>query len=625
MSTNNTNAIDIDASLTDNHLSSTAGLGLRALLSIVMAANGDQAVYLKRGLYLGVVTASLRGLAYVGFIPLFMALSDGLIAEAIWWAALMSALMVASAISDWFSRGFDYEGHAAIAGDRLRRHLGHQLRRIPLQRLYQQRTGELAATMAGDVDDVVNYTSTLALMMVHAVITPLATGLGALWFDWRLALVILLLFPLALPFYFYLLPKMSRNRHALLKANGELMAQTVEYTQGLAILKSTNSLNQQASKLNSAIEQVQQVQADNMRSEAIPSLLLASVIEIGVMVMVGLGLWLVTHGDIQLMILAGLMVSAIRFSEPLSSFMSMMGAFEMIRTGYLKLHEFGQIQPLTVHAPIGLPSEYKVSFEQVSFTYLDPLTLPAKAAKTVPETMTKVPRDQWVLNDVTLTIPSRAMTALVGTSGSGKTTLTRLLMRYDDPQQGRIKIGGVDIRRIPSSELNRMIAVVFQDVYLFDDSIRANIRMGRPDASDEDIVKAAKAALCHDFISRLPQGYDTRIGEIGSQLSGGEKQRLSIARALLKNAPIIILDEPTAALDTFSEIAVQKAIDVLVQDKTVIVIAHRLSSIMAAQNIVVLEAGQIVEQGTHRQLIEYHGRYAKLWAAQHASQLDFVI
>lgn len=589
----------------------TDSLSFRQLGSIINKAAGDQSPVFKRGLLVGVLTAVLRGLAYVGFIPLLLSIAEKQWNSALQYVAVMTVLMLLSAVSDWFSRDYDYNGHAALAGDQLRRGLGHHLRRIPLQKLYQQRTGELAATMAGNVDDVVNYTTTVLLMSIHAVVTPIVVGLGVCWFDWRLGVIILLLFPAVLPFYLYVLPRLSRNRVAFNTANSQLNAETVEYVQGLAILKSTHTVNLQTDKLNHAIDQVHQVQVEGMRSETYPTLLLTSVVEIGVMMIVAIGLWLVSNGDLQLMILAGVMVSIVRFAEPLSTFNSMMSVLELIRSCYNKLNTFQHIQPLMAIEPTATPTKFDVRFEQVSFDY--------------EEANQKRSTSTSVIDSVSLDIPSHAMTALVGASGSGKTTLTRLLLRYADPQQGAIYIGGVDIRQIATDQLNDLIAVVFQDVYLFDDSILANIRMGRPDASKQEVIEAAKSAQCHDFIMQLPQGYETRIGEIGSQLSGGEKQRISIARALLKDAPIVILDEPTAALDTYSEIAVQQAIDVLVHDKTVIVIAHRLSSIMAAQNIVVLESGKIVEQGRHEELIKISGRYAKLWQAQHASQLDFTI
>ncbi|MEM9246822.1 MAG: ATP-binding cassette domain-containing protein, partial [Cyanobacteria bacterium P01_F01_bin.153] len=227
---------------------------------------------------------------------------------------------------------------------------------------------------------------------------------------------------------------------------------------------------------------------------------------------------------------------------------------------------------------------------------------------------------QWALQDVSFQAPARSLTALVGTSGSGKTTISRLISRYADVQAGAIRIGDVNIQEVDPAHLMRSISVVFQDVYLFDDTILNNIRMAKPDATDAEVEAVARAANCHDFIARLPEGYETRIGDIGGTLSGGERQRLSIARAMLKNAPIVLLDEPTSALDTESEVAVQDAINQLVVDKTVIVIAHRLSTIAAADLILVLEDGKIVERGAHQELLASQGRYAAMWKAQQQAQ-----
>jgi len=224
--------------------------------------------------------------------------------------------------------------------------------------------------------------------------------------------------------------------------------------------------------------------------------------------------------------------------------------------------------------------------------------------------------DNHVLKGVKLDVPRGSMLAVVGPSGNGKTTLLDLIPRFYDPKKGRVMIDGVDIRGVKLKSLRRLIGIVTQETILFNDSIKANISYGKPGATDEEIKKAALQANAHDFIARMPQGYDTVIGDRGMRISGGERQRIAIARALLKNPPILILDEATSQLDSESERIVQEALDRLIQGRTVFVIAHRLSTVRNADKIVVLDKGVIVEQGTHAGLLEKAGLYKRLYEIQ---------
>jgi subfamily B ATP-binding cassette protein MsbA len=228
--------------------------------------------------------------------------------------------------------------------------------------------------------------------------------------------------------------------------------------------------------------------------------------------------------------------------------------------------------------------------------------------------------EKKALENIQLTLAPGKVVALVGSSGSGKTTLANLLLRFFDPQEGAVRINGMDIREAATSDLRRQIAVVTQEVLLFNDTIRNNILLGRPGATDEEIIAAARHANAHEFIMEKPEGYNALIGERGAALSGGQRQRIAIARAILKNAPILILDEATSALDTESERAVQAALDQLMQDRTTLVIAHRLSTIQDADLIVSLDQGRIVETGTHSELVRRGGVYQKLYELQFQKQ-----
>ena len=246
-----------------------------------------------------------------------------------------------------------------------------------------------------------------------------------------------------------------------------------------------------------------------------------------------------------------------------------------------------------------MPTAYDVEFRHVSFSY----------ENTEQGTRTEA------LRDVCFIAPQGKITALVGPSGSGKSTVANLIPRFWDVEQGEICIGGVDIRQIATAKLMDMVSFVFQDTFLFYDTLYENIAVGSSDATKEKVIAAAKAAQCHDFIERLPQGYETRIGDKGVFLSGGEAQRICVARAILKNAPILVLDEATAFADPENEHKMQMALQSLIKDKTVIVIAHRLSSVISAHQIVVMKEGRIVQCGKHEQLSVTEGVYKNMWDA----------
>ena len=324
-------------------------------------------------------------------------------------------------------------------------------------------------------------------------------------------------------------------------------------------------------------------------------LLSIALVRAGLTLMVLCGTYLLLSGDLSLPIFILFLVVGSRVFDPLTSALTNFAEFR-----YFSIAG-GRILTLMdepeMRGELQSPVTGDIRFEHVSFAY----------------------RDKEVLHDVSITLSKNSLTALVGPSGSGKSTVMKLCARFYDPQKGRVFFGDLPMDKINPESLMSHISMVFQDVYLFQDTVRNNIRFGKAGATDDEIIVAAQKACCHDFIMQLPQGYDTMIGEGGCTLSGGEKQRISIARAVLKDAQVILLDEATASLDPENEVEMQKAIDTLIKGRTVITIAHKLKTIMNANRIIVLDDGQVKEQGTHDELIRVDGLYARLWKIQEST------
>jgi len=569
----------------------------RTTYAQLLRSVGDDAPGMRRSLFALALAAALQGLALACLVPLLQAVMNHGDHTGGWrWAGAMAALALLSIVARWYAQGFDYDGRMAHATHRLRTRLGEQLRRMPLEQLQDKRAGELNAMVLGNVDENLSYSLMILNLIFIALVTPAFTALALLWVDWRMAVALALLFPALVPLHRWRRPALGRGMRILAEANKKASGDVLEYAQGLPVLRAACQVGEKAQRLKASFEHLEQVQTIGHRKGAKPNLVITTVVEVGLLLVLGLGVLWVLDGSLDLATLAALFIIAVRFADPMSLFVAYTAILELTETALERIEALMAVPALPQTRPSMTPSSFDVRFEGVSFQYAQ--------------------GESPSLTDLDAHIPARRLTALVGPSGSGKTTVTRLLMRQADPQMGRVLIGGVDVRQIPPQTLQGLVSVVFQDVYLFDDTVMANIRMARPDASDEAVVQAARAAQCLDFIERLPQGWDTRLGDIGGRLSGGERQRISIARALLKNAPIVVLDEPTAALDTESEVAVQRAIDALVSERTVIVIAHRLSTIAGADQILVIEDGRVVESGHHQQLLAIEGKYHRMWGAQ---------
>ncbi len=582
----------------ENAMNDTSIPPLRQTWQRMLLAAGQEAKVLKKSIFFTIVAAVAQGLAFACFYPLFSALFatpiDG--KKALFWLTTLIFFTLVDTLGRWFAREFDYSESFAAITHELRMNLGEQLRRIPLEILYSKRSGELAAVLAGSVDEVVMPMGIMSSAFLSIIITPVVAALATFFVDWRLAICMLVIFPLAIPFYRERRRVKGKEMRELAEINANLQGELVEYVQGLSVLRSVNRTGKRQQRLARVLDHLRKVQRQDVLASVRPQLLSSTFVQGGLLIIVGLGLHFVLSGSLELASLAALLVIVVRFTEPIAILFGLITVFDLMEAGFARVEETLAIEPLSVEQPAQVPDRFDVCFDKVSFAYTG--------------------AEGNVFKDVSFSVPERSLTALVGPSGTGKTTVTRLLMRYADPQSGTIRIGGRDIRSMEPETLMSCVSVVFQDVYLFDDTIAANIRMGRQNASDKEVEAAARAAHCDEFIDRLPERYNTRVGDIGGRLSGGERQRISIARAILKNAPIVILDEPTAALDTESEVAVQKAVDTLVRERTVFVIAHRLSTIAAADKILVFDQGRLAEEGTHKELLAAGGRYQAMWQAQ---------
>ncbi|MEM7100022.1 MAG: ABC transporter ATP-binding protein [Pseudomonadota bacterium] len=561
-------------------------------------ACGSKADVMRGSLVYAVLAAIAQGLAYALLFPLFAALASG--SDMVWWYVIG---IIALVLGDAALRLGESHGGWRVyieVSDETRSNLGEQLKRMPLEQLAKRQTGDLNSVLTGNVNDVVSIAGGLYGIVINTMVAPMVTIIATLFVDWRLSVAMLILFPAAIPIYRVIREAGAKENRISATAHADAASHIIEYTQGLSVLRATRQVGSESQRLQASLARLREAQVRGTKLVTLPSIFMAAIVQIGILAITALAISFVLGDSLSVAAVLALIVIAIRFSEPLALFANMSSMFDFMEAAIDRISELLAVPPLAQAGEATNTDGSHVMFEGVSFAYDG--------------------TQEDVLVDVSFDVPERSLTALVGTSGSGKTTITKLLTRFADPQVGKVTIGGVDIRSMSQNELMRQFSVVFQDVYLFDESIGENIRLAKPDATQDEIVAAAKAANCHDFISALPNGYDTGVGEIGGALSGGERQRISIARAILKDAPIVILDEPTSALDTESEVAVQRAIDTLVRDKTVLVIAHRLSTIVAADNIIVLEAGQIVEQGNHAALLADDGRYAEMWHAQRSDR-----
>ncbi|MFI6532236.1 ABC transporter ATP-binding protein [Nonomuraea sp. NPDC050547] len=485
---------------------------------------------------------------------------------------------------------------AAILHDlrvRIVRHLGA----LPLGWFRASGSGRVKRAMTGDLEEM-HEVIAHALGQLTGAVTVTVVGAGYLFLvDVPMALIALGVLGLMAIVYRVSMRSMTTHMNRLIAADARISAASVEYADGIQVVKTFGTGGRVLRRFDDAVDEHTQAFAAwvaEVRYSSATSRLLGS--EMAVLAVVtAAGLAFLSHGSLAVADLVAFLVVAVGLPNSILPAVSAAQGVRKGRMGAANIERLLSRPPLPEPARPERPQGHGVEFDRVTFSY-DGATN--------------------ALDDVSAVCPPGQVTAIVGPSGAGKTTLASLLPRFYDVTDGAIRIGGTDVRSIPSAELLASMSLVFQDVALLRDSVAENIRIGRPGASDAEVRRAAADAHIHEVVERLPEGYDTLLDAGGGSLSGGERQRLTIARAILSGAPIVVLDEATAALDADSEAAVQDALATLAIGKTVIVIAHRLHTIAGAGQILVLDRGRLAERGNHDDLLASGGLYARMWAAQ---------
>ena len=479
----------------------------------------------------------------------------------------------------------------------MRIRLAERLRKLPLSFFGKRDLADLTTTIMADCAFVEKAFSHFIPELMGALISTVLIGVGLLAANWRMGIAVLWVAPVSFLLAALTRPLVDRMER---RQKGKKITASDGIQECIENIQDIRANNQSADYLEKLDQKIMDVESITVKLELLNGTLVTSaqmILKIGMATTVLVGASLLVSGSISFMIFLMFMLAATRLYQPLSGCLQNLSAVysTLLVVERMKSIEEQKIQQGREDAAY---RGYDIVFDRVGFSYKE---------------------GEPVLREVSFTAIQGQVTALVGPSGGGKSTSAKLAARFWDIDKGTITIGGCDISKIEPETLLKSFAIVFQDVVLFNNTIMENIRLGRKGASDEEVLAAARAAQCEEFISRLPEGYQTRIGENGSTLSGGERQRLSIARALLKDAPIILMDEATASLDVENETLVQEAISNLVKDKTVLIIAHRMRTVAGADQIVVLKDGCVAEQGTPEKLLENNGIYRHMTELQNRS------
>lgn len=544
---------------------------------------------LQKSMVIGFLNAICNSLLVLALYVVLKAIVENQVSTRTAWTAF--AIMVLSIIGKIITQYFSqlqrtHAGYFMVANKRIS--IGEKLKRVPMGYFNQNSLGQITAIETTILNDVETAVPVVLVTTLGGFLNSLVFALFILLFDWRMGLITLF----GIVIFLFITSAMEKKSREGVPARQETQAVLVEAVletiQGMSVVKAFDLEHSLDKKVDKAIEESFR-KNERLEKAMTPYVAMQQlVLNMFSVLLMFCAIAFYLDGSMELTNSLIMVVCSFLVYEQLKVAGSCVANMRIAEHSIDKANKIDEVPTMEEGKRETSPASMEIRFSNVDFAY----------------------EKKKILNHVSFTIPEKKMTAIVGPSGSGKTTLCRLIPRFWDVDAGTVSIGGVDVKDYTMNSLMKNISMVFQNVYLFADTIENNIKFGKVDATYEEVVEAAKRACCHDFIMALPQGYQTRIGEGGASLSGGEKQRISIARALIKDAQIVIFDEVTANVDPENEDRLQKAIEELTRDKTVIMIAHRLKTVRNAEKILVLDHGEIVQEGRHETLIKEKGLYA---------------